>query len=323
MSVLSMSTPSLNPPSANILTLSHQWQGARLGLLLEWADGSPLTIQPHYWASLCQKAGARYVIFSPSLMEALSEEESTYLTNVLNACIQQNYLTGVSISQTSIPHMPHWEDIGVLRIAWTPPHASQNFSYEAGETLLCNQRQQGKPNFVTFKRDFGEWLAPEAWETLDWLVLDPHTPLRSPMRSLRTLINLLVRAAVRGGNLLLSVPVSAHGVEARHQRRLEQLGNWLNLYGHTLYDTQPGPYPPQLWGGCTWQENRLYVHVLDWVDEEVILPLPSGHIRKITCLTAPSIGIQRTANSLSFRIPPENQQEMDTIIEIELDQPWA
>lgn len=303
--------------------IPHQWQGARFGLMFEWVDGSLLTVQPHFWTSLCQKAGARYVVFSPSLQQVLSEEESSYLTTVLNTCAQQNYLTGVSISHVSRAQMRRWEDMGILHISWAPPHPPQNTFDEAGETLLCNHCRQDKPDFVTFTRDLGEWLAPQAWETLDWLVLDPHAPLRSPMRSLRTLINLLIRTAVRGGNLLLSVPVFAHGVEVRHQRRLEQLGNWLSLYGYTIYDTQPGPYPPQLWGGCTWRENILFVHVLDWVEEEVSLPLPSQPIRKVTCLTATSLGIQRTSTTVSFRVPPESQQDVDTIIEIELDQPCA
>ncbi len=309
-------TDSLNP-------ILNRWQGARLGLLFEWTNGLSPSITPDFWASLCQKAGARYAIFCPTPQDDFSDEEVAYFHTALSICTQQHVLTGFSTTAASAHLMRRWKDVEALQIAWTPPHASAHTPPQEEEALFSNHRHQAPPDFLTLERDMGEWLAPHAWETLDWLTLDPHDPLRSPMRSLRTLIHLLVHTATRGGNLLLSVPVSPHGIEDRHQRRLERLGNWLRLYGHTLYDTQAGPYPPQLWGGCTWRENRLYVHVLDWVDEEVSLPLPNGHIRKVTCLTAASIGIQRTSTTLSIRVPPEDQQEADTIIEIELDQPWA
>lgn len=313
-----MQSPSLNPSP-----LLNRWQGARLGLLFEWRDGSSPSVTPNFWASLCQKAGARYAVFSPSSQNELSDEDANYFQTVLSICARQNLLTGFSTTAASVDLMSRWQHLEALQIAWTPPHDSVPSPKEGNEALFSNHRHRAAPDFLTLERDMGEWLAPHAWETLDWLTLDPDDPLHSPMRSLRTLIHLLVRTAVRGGNLLLSVPVSSQGVENRLQRRLEQLGNWLRLYGHTLYDTQAGPYPPQLWGGCTWRENCLYVHVLDWVDEEVTFPLPNGHIRKVTCLTAASIGIQRTPTTLSIRVPPEDQQEADTIIEIEVDQPWA
>lgn len=314
--VMSKTTPVPSP-------ISERWQGARLGLLFEWTDVPVLHVPPHFWASLCKKAGARYAIFSPIFGEMLSDTERAYLTEALNFCVQEECLTGLSPLWIPSAQIGQWKDMGLLQIAWTPPHVFVHHTEQENGDLFCNDGARSQPNFVTLERGFGEWLSSEPWETLDWLVLDSNDPLNSPMRSLRTLIDLLVRSAVRGGNLLLSVPVFSQGVDTRHQRRLEQLGNWLRLYGHTLYNTQAGPYPPQLWGGCTWRENYLYVHVLDWVDEEITLPLPDGHIRRITCLTASSIAIQRTATRLSFRVPPDNQQDVDTIIAIELDQPWA
>lgn len=95
-------------------------------------------------------------------------------------------------------------------------------------------------------------------------------------KSAGEIIRLLVRAAGKDANLLLNIgprPDGALPDEALH--RLEEVGSWLKVYGETIYGTRGGDIPPKGWGVTTRRGNTLYVHILDWQDRGLFLPLQS------------------------------------------------
>lgn len=46
--------------------------------------------------------------------------------------------------------------------------------------------------------------------------------------------------------------------------RLRQAGEWLSKYGETLYGLRGGPVIADRWGGTTYRDNIVYVHILEW-----------------------------------------------------------
>ena len=58
------------------------------------------------------------------------------------------------------------------------------------------------------------------------------------------------------------------------------MGRWLRANGETIYGTQAGPVRPRSWGVTTRRGDKIYVHILDWPDEELFVPVRDERIRR-------------------------------------------
>ena len=86
-------------------------------------------------------------------------------------------------------------------------------------------------------------------------------------------IDMLVRCAAGDGNLALNTnPMPDGRIEPRQAERFREIGQWLKKYGGSIYGTRGGPWPPGPWGGTTHKDKSIFVHVLDWADDELHLP---------------------------------------------------
>lgn len=95
-------------------------------------------------------------------------------------------------------------------------------------------------------------------------------------KSTTELIHLLVRAAGYGSNLLLNVgPMPDGKIQDECVERLEQIGEWVEKYGYTIYGTTKGVVKPQEWGACTADGKKIYVHILDKETKSLALNIPN------------------------------------------------
>lgn len=82
-------------------------------------------------------------------------------------------------------------------------------------------------------------------------------------RSMAELVSLVTRVATRGGNTLINVGPAPDGSIPQDQvQRLEELGDWLAVYGTAIYKTRGGPFRPVDGVGSTREGNRVFLHVL-------------------------------------------------------------
>ena len=78
-------------------------------------------------------------------------------------------------------------------------------------------------------------------------------------------VRLLVKAAARGGNLLLNIGPMGNGeIDPKDQAILRGIGNWMRGNGDSIYGTQRTPLAPQSWGETTLKGKTLYLHVFDF-----------------------------------------------------------
>ncbi|CAN5257160.1 alpha-L-fucosidase [soil metagenome] len=96
------------------------------------------------------------------------------------------------------------------------------------------------------------------------------------------LVQYLVKAAGFGANFLLNIGPMPNGeIQPEFKERLHWMGDWLKLYGESIYNTKGGYMRPQNWGCITQKDNKVFVHILDKQRASVILEkFPFGKISK-------------------------------------------
>lgn len=93
-------------------------------------------------------------------------------------------------------------------------------------------------------------------------------------KTARELIHLLVRAAGKNANLLLNVGPQPNGeLPDTAVARLAEIGEWMSRYGHTIYGTRAGEVAPHHWGVSTAKADKLYLHILNYPDSTIFVPL--------------------------------------------------
>ncbi len=103
-------------------------------------------------------------------------------------------------------------------------------------------------------------------------------------KSTKELIQLLVRTAGKGANLLLNVGPQPDGtLPEAALTRLAEMGQWLDRYGESIYATVAGGYRDGDRIITTRNGNTLYVHLLDAAVDRVSMPL-SQKVKQVEVL---------------------------------------
>ena len=137
-------------------------------------------------------------------------------------------------------------------------------------------------------------------------------------KSSTQLIQYLVRAAGNNANFLLNVGPMPNGrIQPEFTERLHAMGEWLRVNGESIYGTRGGPVKPRPWGVTTQKNGKIYVHVLDWNDELLVLPnLPA--IRKATLLgNGKPVEVRAVSGGTLLRFPTPERDPVDTIVVLE------
>ena len=94
-------------------------------------------------------------------------------------------------------------------------------------------------------------------------------------KSAKDLIHLLVKDAGLGANLLLNIgPLPNGDIQPEFTDRLSAIGEWLKIYGPTVYGTHAGFIKPQDWGVVTEKGNKAYLHIFKTDGDKFFIKLP-------------------------------------------------
>jgi alpha-L-fucosidase len=139
-------------------------------------------------------------------------------------------------------------------------------------------------------------------------------------KSIKTLVQYLVKSAGYGANFLLNVGPMPNGkIQPEHTELLKQMGEWVRANGETIYDTKGGPLSARDWGVMTQKGNRYFVHILNWQDETLVLPKLGKKIvsAKVYADKTP-VKFLENDFGVSLLVPRAKHNEFDTIIELEV-----
>jgi len=139
-------------------------------------------------------------------------------------------------------------------------------------------------------------------------------------KSLRDLVRYMVRAAANNANFLLNVGPQPNGeIQPAFANRLREMGEWLKLYGDSIYGTNGGPVKPGGWGVTTQRGNTIYVHVLDPTLTVLALPGITKPVRDAHLLNGGSkVNFAVSEGSFVLQLPIHDGKDIDQVIVLEL-----
>lgn len=100
-------------------------------------------------------------------------------------------------------------------------------------------------------------------------------------KSVEDLVRLIVRAASKGSNLLLNIGPQPDGnLPAAALDRLAGIGEWMNVYGASVYGTSATGLPEQSWGVTTRNDSSLFLHLIEPLEGVEAISVPLDPSRK-------------------------------------------
>ena len=186
--------------------------------------------------------------------------------------------------------------------------------------IVINNRTGAKGDYDTPEQRIGGFQIDRPWETCMTICQQWAWKPNDKMKSLEQCLHTLIRTNGGDGNLLFNVgPMPTGEIEPRQVERLKEMGAWLAKNGVALYGTRGGPWKPSSHMVSTRKGDKIYVHVLRKVDGPVTVPALPVAIKSAKLLNGPALMASVTEGSLSFTIPVNSWDEIDTIIELTID----
>jgi len=141
------------------------------------------------------------------------------------------------------------------------------------------------------------------------------------MKSLKELIHTLALTAGGNGNLLLNVgPMPDGRIEQRQTDRLKEMGDWLEIYGESIYNTNGGPYVPTKKLASSHHKNKVYLHLMEWPEKQFSIPEIKGYkIKKVKFLNGDILQFKKEEKKIVIDLPENPPDQNDTVIELVLN----
>ncbi|MCJ7582717.1 MAG: alpha-L-fucosidase [Candidatus Aminicenantes bacterium] len=180
-----------------------------------------------------------------------------------------------------------WFD-GEWESTWVPERGKDLYDFVralAPDIIINNRVGKGRAGMAgtydpeTAMGDFGtpEQEIPATGLGYDWetcMTMNDHWGYNKNddnWKSKEDLIQKLVDIASKGGNFLLNVGPTAEGLFPQPSiDRLKAIGEWMRVYGDSIYGTTASLFSSLEWGRSTTKGNKLYLHVFDWPQDGIL-----------------------------------------------------
>lgn len=138
-------------------------------------------------------------------------------------------------------------------------------------------------------------------------------------------IQLLAKAAARGGNLLMNIGPRGDGTFAPEDMQiLREVGQWWRIHSESIHGTQRTPLAPQSWGESTLKGNTLYLHVFHWPrDGRLLVGGLNGEILRASYLSDDSHELthEKVGADVLIHLPKEAPDAANSVVQVEFKEP--
>jgi len=192
------------------------------------------------------------------------------------------------------------------------------------DILVNNRAGGGCGDYATPEQRVGSFDIERPWETCMTICRQWSWKPDDKMKTLPECLQALIRTAGGDGNLLFNVgPMSTGEIESRQVERLREMGAWLAKCGESIYGTRGGPFKPARHVVSTCKDRTIYLHILAWPEESLMLPALPANVVASSVLTGGAATLKQTEAGMEISVPQSERQEVDTIVALELDKPAA
>lgn len=217
---------------------------------------------------------------------------------------------------------------------WTQKYAVEMYNYlkNLDPNLIINNRLGKGDHTKMASTSVGDYATPEQkigtlnmkdpWETCMTICHQWAWKPNDEMKSLQECIQTLVKTSGGNGNLLFNVgPMLDGRMEARQIHRLKEMGDWLKIYGESIYNTKGGPYAPNDTVATTRKGNKLFVHVFSNQSGSLRLPEMNGiKVSQAHFIGGAKVSFTQEGNGdVIISLPAQLPDENDSVIELDLN----
>lgn len=216
---------------------------------------------------------------------------------------------------------------------WTQAYAVEMYKYlkSLDPNVIINNRLGKSDHMKLTPTSVGDYSTPEQviggldmknpWETCMTICNQWAWKPNDQMKSLKQCIQTLAKTSGGNGNLLFNVgPMLDGRMELRQIKRLKAMGDWLKIYGESIYGTKGGPYAPNNTFATTRKGNSLFVHVFsDSVKTISLSGLKNIKILNAHFINGNKVLFQNNDENITLQLPKRLPNENDAVIELRLN----
>ncbi|MFC1763468.1 alpha-L-fucosidase [Planctomycetota bacterium] len=240
------------------------------------------------------------------------------------------YLRSIAASQVR-EILTNYGDIAVLW--WDTPTGMKTDKERAGLFLPLINLQ---PGLITnnrlgggYKGDLNtpEQRIPGKGSKYDWetcMTMNDTWGYKSydqNWKSTEMLLRNLVDIASKGGNYLLNVGPTGEGEFPQPSiDRLKAIGQWMKIYGGSIYETTASPFASLTWGRCTKKTYingaTLYLHIFDWpADGKLLVPgLKNEVLHAYLMADLEKLETSSDESGVTVQLPAKALDPIDTVV---------
>lgn len=135
----------------------------------------------------------------------------------------------------------------------------------------------------------------------------------------KELVHRLVRAAGFGANYLLNTGPMPNGkIQPENLATFAEIGKWLDAHGKGIYNTRGGPITPRSWGVTTQSRTSVFVHILDWKEAALEIPLQRRVTSAVHLASGKSVKFTQNAGIVRIEDAAPVEGEWDRVIELKV-----
>jgi len=189
--------------------------------------------------------------------------------------------------------------------------------------IIINNRSGLDEDFGTPEQEIRAEKGGRMWEACmtfneSW----GYTPIDKKWKSAWDVIAMLRQVAAGGGNLLLNIGPTPEGdVPEPCERALLEVGEWMQKYGHTIYDaSDPMEQEWGITGAFTCKGNTAYFHCNRWPGQELAIGGLVPRVLSARIVGGPEVQFTQVRDRLVLHgLPAQAPEPLDTVIELQCD----